>query len=315
MNTKATIPFTIATKVVDEAQGIVEAYVAVSMNLDSGGDVILAGAMSHGLAITKPKGVRAHDWSVPVAKALAAVELFPGDSELPGDLLKAGYGALKVTAQYALDTDIGNEAFKSIAFFGDEQEWSIGYRDTDSFYASADYEPTKWEALLTVLPKTTIDAIAATKRPARFLPKVEVLEFSDVLFGMNPLTRTGSAKSSSDLATLVKQLSERIVILETKDDDETDDDATASGAAAVETDDASTAETGDVDALLLEAETALSYVSAIDAAKLSAAQVERVEAIAAATAKHADDVRTAHAPVVLDADLIAALHDARNMLD
>jgi phage head maturation protease len=60
----------------------------------------------------------------------------------------------------------GKEAFANVAFFGEEQEWSIGYKTID-----ADYDHT---------------------HQANILKEVELYEVSPVLHGANSLTGTMS---------------------------------------------------------------------------------------------------------------------------
>ena len=62
-------------KAIDDGQGIIEAYVSVFGNVDSYGDIVEKGAFANAVKAflsdgRYPKGVWAHDWSLPIAKTL-----------------------------------------------------------------------------------------------------------------------------------------------------------------------------------------------------------------------------------------------------
>lgn len=156
------------TKVVDQAEGIVEALVAVTGNLDQGGDIIQPGAFTFK---RNPKVVWSHDLGTLVAKVTAREELKPNDPRLPADLKAAGHGALKFTMQFDLEDDESKRAFRKVVFH-DDLGWSIGY---------------------------TVPAGGSKKLPngTRELKTVEVWEASPVTFGMNEAARTLSSKSAA----------------------------------------------------------------------------------------------------------------------
>lgn len=158
-------------KVLDEGEGIVEAYVAGIGNKDSVGDIIRPGAFVDSLKQRTPKGVWSHNWDLPVAKTIEAREVGAGGSELPVKMKTAGIGGLYVKAQFNLNTQRGRDAYEDVKFFGDEAEWSIGYREVE----------TEWNK----------DA------QANDLLKVELYEYSPVLFGANSLTATVGVKSEA----------------------------------------------------------------------------------------------------------------------
>lgn len=169
----------VQTKVIDEAQGIVGAYVSVTGVVDSVKDRIIPGAYQSTLAQRTPKGVWSHDWDTPVSKTLQAEELLPGDERLPrktrnGEEWPTAAGALYVETQFNLKTQRGREAFEDVVFFGDEQEWSIGYN---------------------VPPGTAkFDA----KTGVRELSYVDLYEYSPVLFGAMDLTSTAGVKDAQE---------------------------------------------------------------------------------------------------------------------
>ena len=153
-----------------EADGIVEAIVSVTNIVDSVNDVIEPGAYKNTLRKRNPKGVWSHDTNIPVAKTLKVEELMPGDERLPEDLRSQGAGALMVKMQFNLNTSRGRDAFHDVQFFAEEQEWSIGYSVPEG--------------------KSMTDE----KTGVRFIKQLELYEYSPVIFGAAPNTRTLSVK-------------------------------------------------------------------------------------------------------------------------
>lgn len=153
-----------------EADGIVEAIVSVTNVVDSVNDVIEPGAYKNTLRKRNPKGVWSHDTNIPVAKTLKVEELMPGDERLPEDLRQQGAGALLVKMQFNLNTSRGRDAFHDVQFFAEEQEWSIGYSVPEG--------------------KSNTDE----KSGIRFIKALELYEYSPVIFGAAPNTRTLSVK-------------------------------------------------------------------------------------------------------------------------
>lgn len=165
-------------KVLDAAQGIVEAIVSVTGVQDQVKDVIEPGAYAKTLKARTPKGAWAHDWAQPVSKTLSAVELMPGDRRLPaktrnGDPWPAEAGGLLITTQFNLKTQRGAEAFADAEFFGDEQEWSIGYG-------------------------VPIGGAKVDKSGVRTIKELDLFEYSQVLFGAMPLTSTVGVKDAQE---------------------------------------------------------------------------------------------------------------------
>jgi len=155
----------------DELQGIVECFVAGIGNKDSVGDIVVTGAFAKSLTRRKPRVVWAHSWNDPIGKVLEMYEVPAGDSRLPAKMRNAGIGGLYAKVQFNLQSEKGKEAFASVAFFGEEQEWSIGYK--------------------------TINGAFDTAQQANVLREVELYEVSPVLHGANQLTGTISVKSDS----------------------------------------------------------------------------------------------------------------------
>jgi HK97 family phage prohead protease len=154
---------------IDELQGIVECFVAGIGNKDSVGDIVLPGAFNDSLKKRKPRVVWGHDWNAPIGKVIDIYEVGPTDPRLPAKMRQAGIGGLYARVQFNLKSERGREAFNSVLFFGEEQEWSIGYK--------------------------TLDSVFSQERQANLLKVLELFEVSPVLHGANQLTATVSIKS------------------------------------------------------------------------------------------------------------------------
>ncbi len=168
---------------IDEALGVVECFVAGIGNKDSVGDIIVPGAFNESLKRRKPRVVWGHNWNEPIGKVLEMYEVPASDPRLPMKMRAAGIGGLYAKVQFNLKSERGRQAFADVAFFGEEQEWSIGYKTLD-----ADFDP---------------------KRQANVLKKVELYEASPVLHGANQLTGTISIKSiegQNDNETIKSQM-------------------------------------------------------------------------------------------------------------
>lgn len=158
-------------QVEDEGNGIVKAYVSVTNMVDGVNDVIHDGAYEKSLRKRKPKGIWSHDWNIPVSRTLEAKALKPGDPDLPktlpdGRKWPANAGALFIKTEFNLETQRGREAYSDVVFFGEDQEWSIGYR---------------------VPPG---GAKIDTKTGQRHIHVLDLYEYSPVLFGAMPIART-----------------------------------------------------------------------------------------------------------------------------
>lgn len=160
-----------STKVVDDSQGVVEAIVAVTGNIDDGNDLIEPGAFAFP-AGRLPKVVWSHDLNVLVGKVLEAAELRAGDTRLPADFAAKGWGGLWFKTQFDLADVDGQKAYRKVSFH-DDLGWSIGYE---------------------VPP----DGFKIDKSGIRHLTKVVVWEGSPTTFGMNAAAQTLSVKSMAE---------------------------------------------------------------------------------------------------------------------
>ena len=157
---------------IDKAQGIVECFVSAIGNKDSVGDVVMPGAFNSSLKRRKPRVVWGHDWNQPIGKVLDIYEVPRSDPRLPEKMKKAKVGGLFAKVQFNLNTERGREAFANVAFYGNDQEWSIGYK--------------------------TLVADFNNDIQANMLKEVELYEVSPVLHGANQLTGTISVKDAEE---------------------------------------------------------------------------------------------------------------------
>jgi phage head maturation protease len=164
-------------KVDNPDDGVVTAIVAVTGIKDNVKDIIVPGAFEKSLATRTPKGVWHHNWHESISRTEAIKELMPGDPDLPerlpnGDPWPPEAGGLQVKTRFNLETQRGREAYSDVVFFGDDQEWSIGYN-----------VPTG---------AATLDS----KTGVRNIKMMELYEYSPVLFGAMPVARTSSVKEA-----------------------------------------------------------------------------------------------------------------------
>lgn len=170
----------------DEGNGVVSAIVSVTGIVDNVKDRILPGAYEKTLKKRKPKGVWHHSWLDPISKTLAAEELLPGHPDLPKSLPDGTpwpkeAGGLRIKTQFNLNTSKGRDSYENVIFYGDEQEWSIGYQ----------------------VPK---GKATHTKDGIREIHELDLYEYSPVLFGAMPAARTLSVKDAQEAFREVKQL-------------------------------------------------------------------------------------------------------------
>lgn len=159
----------------DLGNGVIEAIVSITGMKDNVGDVIMPGAYQKSLKVRKPKGVWHHSWTDPIAKTLDIKELMPGDDLLPSTLPDGSEwpedaGALYVKMEFNLKTDKGKNAYEDVKFFGDSQEWSIGYK----------------------VPERK----SHRKNGVRYIRELDLYEYSPVLFGAMSSARTATVKDA-----------------------------------------------------------------------------------------------------------------------
>ena len=105
----------------DQEEGTVQAVFSTFNVLDKDGDIVMPTAFTHGQAVPM---VWHHDWASPVGKGVIRVEetraVFDG--------------------AFFMDTQAGQEAYKTVKAMGELQEWSWGFRITDAAYEQRDGE-------------------------------------------------------------------------------------------------------------------------------------------------------------------------------
>jgi len=120
--------YTSDVKVIDGAEGIVEAYVNSMGVVDHDGEIIQFDAFNASIEKGGQSVAWFHDQSSPVGKVIdaAPVELGYGDYD-DEDFKK---GRLKAVMQFNMNTQRGREAFADVQF-GSVKEWSVGFRSLD----------------------------------------------------------------------------------------------------------------------------------------------------------------------------------------
>ncbi len=177
----------IATKVLDPEQGIVEHLITVFGILDDGGDI------SHPGSFAKTLFERGHKILVldnhnygsvlsVVAKPLRIREV--SREELPLEVLKEfpeATGGVMAETQFLMDTPEGQGVFNRIKA-GALKEWSYGYDALDKDFSKI--------------------TVASVEHTVRNLRTIKLFEYSPVLWGMNPATMTMSAKGVNGAVNL-----------------------------------------------------------------------------------------------------------------
>lgn len=171
----------------DDNDGTIRALVSVTGIVDNVKDIIAPGAYEKSLVNRIPKGVWQHQWTESIAKTNAIKELPPGDPQLPEKLANgqpwpAEAGGLLVDMEFNLKTSRGRDAYEDVKFYGNQQEWSIGY----SVPAGG----------------ATMD----TKTGVRTIHQLDLYEYSPVLFGAMSNARTTSVKSAQNAMLELKSI-------------------------------------------------------------------------------------------------------------
>ncbi|MBO2461695.1 HK97 family phage prohead protease [Actinomadura violacea] len=195
----------------DDETGVVEAIVSVTGVVDNDHDIIEPGAYKATLARRRPKGIFSHDWKQWASRTEHVEELMPGDPRLAEYAKKIGKqwpveaGGLYVRTRYNLATNEGKSAYENVKFFGDECEWSIGY-------------------------KVPAGKSSRAKDGVRRIKEVDLFEYSPVLFGAASLSGTLSVKAASVAGDVEDQPADA----EPADAEPADGDAVAEAAAVLD---------------------------------------------------------------------------------
>jgi HK97 family phage prohead protease len=154
------------TKVIDEKQGIVEAFVNTMGVIDHDGDVISPSAFDKSFVNLPIPVLSSHNQSEVVGKVISAKAIPQGDTSEPH--------RLHATMQMNMETQGGREAFSNVS--GEfVREWSVGFNMPQG--------GSKFE---------TIDG-----NDVRVINDLDWVETSSVIRGASPQTQTISAKSNN----------------------------------------------------------------------------------------------------------------------
>jgi len=147
-----------------ETHGFIKAIVSVFNNIDLANEVVLPGAYSKSIQRKLPAAVWNHNWSSPIAKTIEAIELLPGDPRLPEELSQ--YGGLFISAEFPLEVEESRQAYLKLKN-GLVDEFSVGYRVVEAYEEN--------------------DVI--------YLKELDLLEWSAVMRGANPITKLIEVKN------------------------------------------------------------------------------------------------------------------------
>ena len=160
-------------KVLNETQGIVEAYVNSMGIIDSDNDIITSDAFDRSIENNLPIPVLTqHDQSNVVGKVLSASVVPVSEKEY----------RLKAVMQMNLETELGRDAFSNVK--GDYlNQYSVGFNMT---------------------PESAIMERTADGQHVRVINNLDWIETSLVVRGASPSTATISAKSEDDVTPTIE---------------------------------------------------------------------------------------------------------------
>ena len=154
-------------KVLDESQGIVEAYTNSMGIIDSDGDVIEASAFNNSIQNNLPiPALVGHNPSAVVGKVVDAQAIQQPD----------GSAKLYNKIQFNMDTQAGKDAYSNVAG-GYVREWSVGFN----------------------IPENGVELDREENKLVRRIKDLDWVEVSSVLRGASPNTGTLSAKSEEEI--------------------------------------------------------------------------------------------------------------------
>jgi hypothetical protein len=161
-----------------DEHGVRNHIVAVTGVRDEVGDIIVPGAFIKTLQRLTPKACIGHDWNRAIGDPVAIEEVMPGDPRLPredrfGKPWPAKAGALFARTRYNLDKKDGQDAYSDAVFYGPKLATSIGYIDPK------DDNGKPLHSYKAVDPDTGL--------MTRFLPELQLFEYSQVLHGAHLL--------------------------------------------------------------------------------------------------------------------------------
>jgi len=169
-----------SVKVIDEAQGIVEAYTNTMGQIDLDGDVIETQAFDDSIRDNLPiPALVGHDTNAVVGKVIGARAMPMGD----------GTSRLYTRIQFNLDTQAGRDAFSNIKG-GFVREWSVGFN----------------------IPAGAATVVREAGKMIRHIANLDWIEVSSVLRGASPGTATIAAKATTPSTTEAEDVAVELLL-------------------------------------------------------------------------------------------------------
>jgi len=176
------------SKIINESEGLVEAFVNSMGRVDMDEEVIDIKAFDKSINDGGIAVAWFHNQAEPVGKVVSATPEFDGEDEQTG----MASGKLKAVMQFNLETQRGKEAFSDVKF-GSVSEWSVGFRSTDH----------------------EIKDLADGKK-YRVINELDWVEVSPVMRGASPETETVGIKTDADTDENSVSDSAQVEIMKTK---------------------------------------------------------------------------------------------------
>jgi len=162
--------YTAEAKIINEAEGIVEAFVNSMGKVDLDEEVIDVKAFNKSIEDGGISVAWFHNQAEPVGKVISASAISEDTDERTG----MDSGKLKAVMQFNLETQRGKEAFSDVKF-GAVREWSVGFRATDHEIKDL-----------------------ADGGKYRVISDLDWVEVSPVMRGASPETQTVGVKTDTD---------------------------------------------------------------------------------------------------------------------
>ncbi len=178
--------YTSDVKVIDGAEGIVEAYVNSMGVVDHDGEIIQFDAFNASIEKGGQSVAWFHDQSSPVGKVIDAAPIELGYGDYDDEDFKKG--RLKAVMQFNMNTQRGREAFADVQF-GSVKEWSVGFRSLDD----------------------NIERLSNGDN-VRIIKSLDWVEVSPVMRGASPDTQTIISKSATDTSKDSEKDSEDVAV-------------------------------------------------------------------------------------------------------
>lgn len=162
--------YTAEAKVINEAEGIVKAFVNSMGKVDLDDEVIDVKAFNKSIEDGGISVAWFHNQAEPVGKVISASAISEGTNERTG----MDAGKLEAVMQFNLETQRGKEAFSDVKFEA-VREWSVGFRATDHEIKDL-----------------------ADGGKYRVISDLDWVEVSPVMRGASPETQTVGVKTDTD---------------------------------------------------------------------------------------------------------------------